>query len=293
MKAVQKFKTLLETKRPTALSGAIGKGIGAMHGFSVDGAPDIGLHKSRSATFDQRGHAETVLTTEGVHYQTTAADINPENPATGTNNKERNTNSTPKFISPGLHHEESGDKGHAHDPLDEQPLFLGIGAGGDFLEAPPQDLVAESPTAAEFNIYDKAYQEEVERIRAAQGHTATVYLTRRVDSKKEYKADENMVQEPKASDTLGGATAGFKDLLDKAREKKIEPENKERLAGGGNRFSEIAAKAMENTRTFGRGLSDRGGGMVDNMLAKAVEKRNEQKEQREAKEKGLKDQGER
>ncbi|KAH6715327.1 BcCMK3, calcium/calmodulin-dependent protein kinase [Leptodontidium sp. MPI-SDFR-AT-0119] len=287
MKAVQKFKTLLETKRPTALSGALGKGIGAMHDLSVDEKSDVGLHKSRSATFDQRGHAETALATEGVHFQTAAADISPEKPSEEQSapiysKEEPSSDDLPKFTPPTLHHEESGDKGHAQNPLDEEPLFLGIGAGGiDSLEAPPQDIVAESPAAAEFNIYDKAYQEEVDRIRAAQGHSATVYLTRRVDSKKEYKADENMVEAPKASETVGGATAGFKDLLDKAREKKVEPENKERFVGGGNRFSEIAARAIENTRVFGRGLSDRGGGMVDNMLAKAVEKRTEQKEQKE------------
>ncbi|KAG4416436.1 hypothetical protein IFR04_010414 [Cadophora malorum] len=292
MKAVQKFKTLLEAKRPTALSGALGIGIGARRNLSVDKNPDIGLHKSRSATFELRGHAETALATEGVHFKTAAADLSPEQPVEekprggdGSDSKKSSTDDVPKFDPPGLHHEESGDKGHAQNPLEEEPLFLGIGSGGhDSLEAPPQNVVAESPTAAEFNIYDKAYQEEVDRIRAAQGHTATVYLTRRVDSKKEYKADENMVEAPKASEAVGGATAGFRDLLDKAREKKVEPENKERLAGGGNRFSEIAAKAIENTRVFGRGLSDRGGGMVDNMLAKAVEKRNEQKEQKELKE---------
>ncbi|KAL2067991.1 hypothetical protein VTL71DRAFT_16089 [Oculimacula yallundae] len=288
MKAVQKFKTLLETKRPGALSGALGKGLGVKNSLGVDGASAMGMHRSHSVILEERGHPETVLATEGVHLKSAAADVTSSNstegPAPINSKAEPTSGDVSKFTPPGLHKEDSGDKGHAQNPLEEEPLFLGIGAGGqDFLEAPPQDIVAESPTAADFNIYDKAYQEEVERIRAAQGLTATVYLTRRVDSKKEYKADENMVAAPQANET-GGATSGFKHLLDKAREKKIEPENK---VGSANRFSEIAAKAIENTRTFGRGLSDRGGGMVDNMLAKAVEKRNEQKEAKE--QKGQKD----
>ncbi|CZT05391.1 related to calcium/calmodulin dependent protein kinase C [Rhynchosporium graminicola] len=286
MKAVQKFKTLVETRRPTALSKALGKGLRAKPNLGAEGESGFTLHRSRSVTSDDRGHPETVLATEGVHLKGAAADTIVGNSAerqstTRDVKEERNANDIPEFIPPGLHKEDSGDKGHAQDPLEEEPLFLGIGAGGDFLEAPPQDIVAESPTAADFNIYDVAYQEEVNRIRAAQGFTATVYLTRRVDSKKEYKADENMVEAPQSNETAGGATAGFKHLLDKAREKKVEPEHK---AGGGNRFSEIAAKAIENTKVFGRGLSERGGGVVDNMLAKAVEKRNEQKEMKEVKE---------
>lgn len=303
MKAVQKFKTLVESRRrrPGALAGALGKGLQAFHHTgSTDGESDFAklknkLHRSRSTDLADRAHAETALATEGVHLRDTTREIS-SSPIQGKADGSQANDEVPtharhsldsgdasSFHPPKLAKEDSGEKGHAHNPLDEQPLFLGIGPGGqDFLEAPPQDIIAESPTAAEFNIYDTAYQQEVERIRAAQGHTATVYLTRRVDEKKEYKADENMIEVPKAGDDVGGAREGFKGLLDKAREKKVEPEEKK--AGGGNRFSELASKAMENTRLKGRELGDMGGGVLDNVLAKAVEKRNEQKEKREQKE---------
>ncbi|KAK6584576.1 hypothetical protein PZA11_002800 [Diplocarpon coronariae] len=282
MKAVQKFKTLVESKRPKALSGALGKGLGALHtslSESFDGNTDMGLHRSRSSESVDRQHARTALATERV-YHTAAADLtaSPHTNRTVTSEPPTSTPKAPRqtvldLSSTNVHKEESGDKGHAHDPLDEEPLYLGIGSGGhDSLEASPENIVAESPTAAEFNIYDRAYQEEVDRIRAAQGRTATVFLTRRVDSKIEYKVDENMVEAPHKGDILGGAKEGFKDLLDRAREKEIEPDKKESLAGGGNRFSELAAKARENTKTWRRELSGKGGGLVDNVLARAAEK---------------------
>jgi len=84
-----------------------------------------------------------------------------------------------------------GGQGQARDPMDEEPPWLGIGAGEDENQRSPDiEIVAESPTAAEFNIYDTAYQNVVERIRRAQGQDAKVYLTRRVDTKAEHKADE-------------------------------------------------------------------------------------------------------
>jgi len=61
-----------------------------------------------------------------------------------------------------------GEKGHAHDPTDTEPRFLGIGTGGrdDFQDEPPADVVSDSPTAVDFNIYDSAYKSEVKRIQS-------------------------------------------------------------------------------------------------------------------------------
>ncbi|KAJ5043000.1 uncharacterized protein L3040_004389 [Drepanopeziza brunnea f. sp. 'multigermtubi'] len=292
MKAVKKFKTLVEKRRPSALSGALGRGLGAIHSslsLSVDGESEragMGSHKSKSSIFDDRRHPKTVLATEGVHYTPTQVpSLRPRAGSAVSGGSPNDTcKSIPTMVSksspPILAKEDSGEKGHAHDPLEEEPLFLGIGAGGhEALDASLQSIIAESPTSAESNIYEKAYQEEVDRIRSARGHTATIYLTRRVESKKEYKADENMVDAPHPSE-VAGATQGFRDFLDKARKKKAEPENKEGLVVGGNRFADIASKAVENTRILGRELSDRSGGLVDSVLAKAVEKRAEQKEAR-------------
>lgn len=65
-------------------------------------------------------------------------------------------------------------------------LLLGIGTGGinDFsTETPPDNIVAESPTAVDFNIFERAYGAEVDRIRRSSsrkrgGQPGQVYRTR-------------------------------------------------------------------------------------------------------------------
>lgn len=289
MKAVQKFKSLLDRKRPAKLTDALGKGVRTIYPtLRVDGSEHT-LYKSKSSDLHDRRLVESVLATEGVHHDINMTDSDPKMGVNRIDSKmTMDSDSVPSTPGPGDHHHkpsrisssdtsipsiqrsESGEKGHAHDPLDQEPLFLGIGIGDpNTLDAPPSDIVAESPTAAEFNIYDTAYQEEVERIRAAQGKSATVYLTRRVDSKKEYKTDKNMVEAPSNSERTGLAHQGFKGLLDKAREKGDGDEGMSIEGGGGNKFSEIATKAMENTRAFGKNP----GGTIDGFLHSAVGKR--------------------
>ena len=274
----------------------------------MDGQADPPLHKSRSVDLYDRRNVEAALAAEGVHH-----DVKPPNadslrpigsrldssvtmidfpigdsegqPAPHHKPERISSDDFPVSNHPSLlHHESSGDKGHAHDPLDEEPLFLGIGLGGqDLLEAPPQDVIAESPTAAEFSIYDTAYQNEVDRIREAQGHRATVYLTRRVDSKKEYKADENMIEAPKASEIEGMPHQGFKGLLDRAREKGEKHDHPPHMTAASGAFSDVAAKAVETTRTMGKDFGDKGGVMLGNVLQMAMEKRKEISERKDSK----------
>lgn len=59
-------------------------------------------------------------------------------------------------------------KDQAHDVTNLEPLHLGIGTGDvdDFAgEHAPADIVSDSPTAAEFSIYDRAFDAEIERIK--------------------------------------------------------------------------------------------------------------------------------
>lgn len=282
------------------LSDALGKGVRTVHpSLRVDATTEPLLHKARSSDLHDRRLVETALATEGVHHDIqepgneSQSAVNrldarvamESEPAPGPPNQEHPRPKPSRInaddvISPGIaeiRRSESGEKGHAHDPLDAEPLFLGIGNGDpNSLDAPPSAIVAESPTAAEFNIYDAAYQEEVERIRAAQGRSATVYLTRRVDKKKEYKADANMVEAPRAEDIEGLPHQGFKNLVDKAREKSGEPDLKDKVLSGGNRFSDFAAHAIENTRALKKDIGDKGAGVTINaFLQKAVDSQRE------------------
>ncbi|KAI0117549.1 Pkinase-domain-containing protein [Hypoxylon sp. NC0597] len=94
-----------------------------------------------------------------------------------------------------------GDRGHAHDPTDKPPLFLGIGTGGydDFDNSePPTDVVSDSPTGIDFDVYDRAFETEIKRIRSDKKKgRAKTYLTRLVGEQEigKYTGDDNMVLE--------------------------------------------------------------------------------------------------
>lgn len=107
----------------------------------------------------------------------------------------------PPFRSLKLHAnttDEIGHRGHAHDPLEDQ-LYLYIGPStfsgtsstldDDGTFVPGDDtvpVVSESPGAADVDIYETAYRDEIERIMARakeEKREPNVYLTRRVDAK--------------------------------------------------------------------------------------------------------------
>jgi len=320
MKAVKKFKKIALEKRPELMEGILGRGVRIVRPpASIDKKGDPPLQHSRSMDLSDRRAIESALASEGVHrdidlqeFKTSLPLVDrldtavthtdkPSKQAQHTHKESRHHSCKPVTegitpVVPSLPKGESTrEKGHAHDPMDEEPLFLGIGSGGHALTPsvtpPPQDVIADSPTAAEFNIYDTAYQNEVERIRSAQGHQATVYLTRRVDSKKEYRADENMINAPKASEVAGQPHAGWKALIDNAREKHESGESDttlgDQLSGTSQNLMSMVSQASENAkvdaRSFGRKMSDKGSSAITNMLQKAMDRSNTKAENSEEK----------
>ncbi|MCJ1307564.1 hypothetical protein MMC25_001211 [Agyrium rufum] len=118
-------------------------------------------------------------------------------------------------FGPGPGSSSEHHKGQAHNPLDEY-LFLDV---GPFSSDQPPDppAVSESPHAAEDDIYEKAYHEEIERIRSNSGREGTtLYLTRRVDGKKEYEEDEGLIGVDRGQEK---AKTGFARILEKVRRK--------------------------------------------------------------------------
>ena len=99
-----------------------------------------------------------------------------------------------------------GDKGHAHDVSDQEPLFLGIGTGARddfFRDEAPADIVADSPTAVDFNIYDRAYEQAIERqMKINSARKPTMYLTKFVKDTEHFKKLENLVEEALLSPPL-------------------------------------------------------------------------------------------
>lgn len=241
MKAVRKFKGLMWDKRPKLMQNRLGANIKTAAFIDEEGEHTI--RKTQSMDLDDRRVVDGTLVTERVHRPITPQ-MKDSIPVVGRMDSAITMSQNPKSSSPDEsqkghkpylggqsslltpsepHSKFSGDspgaRGHAHDPTDERPLFLGIGTG-DHDNGSAAASIAESPAAAEESIYDLAYQKEAERIREAQGHKATVYLTRRVDRKKEYQADDNMLELPALEEVKGQAHEGFMKLLEKAKAKK-------------------------------------------------------------------------
>ncbi|KAK3673626.1 hypothetical protein LTR78_006531 [Recurvomyces mirabilis] len=108
------------------------------------------------------------------------------------------------------------EKGHAHDPL-EDTLYLSIGANAD--QDPDQDrdstrqqIVSESPPEVEMNIYEHAYQEEINRIMSQRGaENASMYLNRRVEHREDLRSHSNILDSSKevASEAANRLAAGL------------------------------------------------------------------------------------
>ncbi|KAL4996235.1 kinase-like domain-containing protein [Aspergillus recurvatus] len=175
-----------------------------------------------------------------------------------------------------------GTRGHARDPLEEDCPFLFIGPSTftgsapidiNSADAPPRapdsddpipggetdlteldyPIVSESPGAANFDIYETAYRQEIERIRAdtlpgkeGKGTVPMVYLTRRVDGKDELMklVRETTMSEP----VLGIGTkvaisqdSGFRSAvsiiraqLEQGRQKEEQQETQNQELGSSN-----------------------------------------------------------
>ncbi|CAK7201270.1 hypothetical protein SEUCBS139899_003973 [Sporothrix eucalyptigena] len=117
---------------------------------------------------------------------------------------------------------------------DRPTLLLGIGTGGgdDFgavdLRQEPEGIVSESPTAVEFDVYDRAFQSEVERIRS-QGSNPTVYLTKVL----ERKAGNTTIQHrllarppstPGSTTSEAGGSPAMADIVARIMKESKEPQ---------------------------------------------------------------------
>lgn len=110
-------------------------------------------------------------------------------------------------------------KGHAHNPL-EDTLYLHIGTGGDNLEVPEDfNIVSESPSNVEIDVYEAAYEEEVQRIiaqRKDQHRSPTLYLTRRVENVKSIRDSDCIFDE--GQDHRKDFKNSFKNFVTKTKE---------------------------------------------------------------------------
>lgn len=110
-------------------------------------------------------------------------------------------------------------KGHAHNPL-EDTLFLQIGTGEDCSAAAEDGyIVSESPSNVDINVYEAAYEEEVQRIinqRKDQYRRPTLYLTRRVENVKSIRDSDCIFDE--GQDHRKDFKKNFKSFVTKTKE---------------------------------------------------------------------------
>ncbi|CAN9433420.1 unnamed protein product [Alternaria alternata] len=118
-------------------------------------------------------------------------------------------------------------KGHAHNPL-EDTLFLNIGTGEDFPPGPEDGcIVSESPSNVDINVYETAYEEEVQRIiaqrreqfaasAAANARRPTLYLTRRVENVKSIRDSDAIFDE--GQDLRQNIKVSLKSFVTKTKE---------------------------------------------------------------------------
>ncbi|KAI0460507.1 kinase-like domain-containing protein [Xylaria acuta] len=92
------------------------------------------------------------------------------------------------------------------DPTDNKStLFLGVGTGGDDgFRSPelPNDVVSESPTGIDFDVYDRAFETEIKRIRSDRKRNRSwTYMTKLLGEKERHKyaGDDFMIIEAGSS----------------------------------------------------------------------------------------------
>ena len=270
MKAVKRFKNIISHKRPSGLQGILGKDTRMVQpplSMSKPERPPLS-HKTRSVDSHDRRPIEQGLVAEGVHreidldgYEKSLPDREdaaiayssktPTKRLSGRDSgqatsspisNKRTLDAHPQEHRPLIHAATApmpgphGGKGHAHDPLSDH-LYLGLGPG-DSSRTPSPPCVSESPPAADINIYEKAYDMEIQRLRAANGRAATLFLTRRVEENEEYQKDERfMIVRGNGNSGEGSkAKSGFARVLEEARMRaaKGEKPKDDQAAGDGD-----------------------------------------------------------
>lgn len=261
MKAVKAFKRLLERRRPGRMSGILGQDTRLVQPpLSMLREQNHVLHgrSARSVDTADRRPVEQALAAEGVHRDIDLSKFENGLPITQASyddriphpsnqldesksptspNSRRNLNAQPKEHRPKPNTWDDHGKGHAHNPLEDH-LFLAVGPFGSD-DPPDPPAVSESPAAAETNIYETAYSEEIERIRSKSGTGTTLYLTRRVEQKKEFQEDKNLVGRDDAGKEP--PKGGLSKILGLVRKKEKEKEEKDVAAAAGTEHGKDTA----------------------------------------------------
>jgi len=240
MRAVKRFKQLIVQRRPELLEGIFGSAAGIVQ-------PPLSLNplRSKSDNVDARQSVEQETVAEGLRPGILASDELkklahetdvPSIAGLGgltLRQKHAEIEQASEGASPHLEKDprKKFAKGQAHDPL-EDTLYLGIGTGTETpIEAGAFAVVSESPGAVDMNVYEQAYQEEVDRIIREQKQTEhsnpTLYLTRRVEHVKQLRENEHITNH------LRRVNVGFHQLVEQAKQN-VESATSSKTSQGGS-----------------------------------------------------------
>lgn len=281
MKHAKRFKEAIANKRPPIMNAILGQEVTVVQppeSLATSERPSF-ISKAQSESTHDRKLTEKALVAEGVHREVDA-DTNRPNPEhTGSNtgasshstsrqsttneieehdpsspvSAKRDLNAAPEdhrstrpvLISRPTDHI---GKGHAHDPLSEH-LYLALGTG-ESSRAPSPPTVSESPPAADSNIYESAYDKEIQRLRSIHGRSTTLFLTRRVEDKEKFQMDGDLVKG--SGDPLSKAKSGLAKLFGQAK----NPEGETEEHDGGSQPPKDTSTDSDATRlariAFGR-----------------------------------------
>ncbi|KAI9711961.1 MAG: hypothetical protein M1828_001760 [Chrysothrix sp. TS-e1954] len=212
MKAVQKFKSLLDKDHRGAFQSILGQASKfvrppAAFSKSDDTGPRWSSVPQHIMSRDIKA-ARDVLVEQGdkegaslvsklvdlpeqlrnaVLLSTTEADVREERASEAPLESPDLMRTLRKVKSDPLSNAHPYAKGHAHNVLEDYH-YLKIGQGptseGSGTDGTDETtyVVSESPPAADFNVFERAYNDDVKRITTMPTKSATVYLTRRVES---------------------------------------------------------------------------------------------------------------
>jgi len=205
MKAVKRFKHLLFSKRPELMEGIFGRSSKLVAPPSeykrTDDDQSGGSRKQRDHRRVERdtaakgGHNEDSVSDE-LENQAKSTQKSGKTSDSEGEGEEASTMDTPVQADHA--------KGHAHDPLTDV-LFLDIGPDSDSLltKSGAEHLISESPGAADMNVYEAAYEAEMQRILVRRGKTPTIYLTRRVEGNKAIREHESIIKDDSKAEASG------------------------------------------------------------------------------------------
>lgn len=306
MRAVRRFKRLLHRRRPHLMEGIFGRDSRLVTPPNTYQNADV--REARSSDAHDRRPFEKAMAREGVHRdvnvtddweklplgvdklvkvtdstatgasgtparQSSSGDASRENPVS---QPEKHRTAPPRsFTFPAVDHA----KGHAHNPLlDTLYLSIGPDVNANLVSDPEHMVVSESPPAVELDIYEQAYQDEMARIKAQKGKSASMYLTRFVEHRDDLREIQGVLDRPKAAakratekmgDLMGtgakgesgglGGVGGFASMVKQAKERKnaetdarADSEQERDASAGADRSDEPAEPPVARASSNGQ-----------------------------------------